>query len=466
MKNTPKTFSPPNIVFLMSDDHAAHAMSCYHRGLIETPNLDRIAREGALLPNCFCTNSICTPSRASILTGQYPHKNGAITFNAYDANCITFPQLFRRNGYHTAMIGKWHLQCEPVGFDSWCVLPGQGVYRDPIFIENGREIRKQGYLTDIITDLTIEAIEKIPEGQPFCICSHHKAPHDPFIPADRHAGLFADMEIPEPENLFDDFATRSEVLHQSEQRIGSGYTAYPEETGHITDPVERKKAQYQTYIKQYLRTVTAIEENTGRLLEFLDEKGLTDNTIVIYTSDQGFFLGEHGWYDKRFMYEESLRMPFLIRYPREIPAGSTPGDLMLNIDVAPTLLEFAGLEVPEEMQGSSFAPQLRGESVAGWRDGIYYRYYLSHFNTPPHWGIRTQDHKLIYYHDSEEWELYDLRADPMEMNNLYGHPEHQERIRQLKQRIVELREEFGDVESAEEGNARAAKHLGRKTRLS
>jgi arylsulfatase A-like enzyme len=455
----------PNILFILSDDHAAHAMSCYHPRLLNTPHLDRIADEGARLTHCFCTNSICTPSRASILTGLYPHKHGAVTFNAPDAHCKTFPQILRREGYHTALIGKWHLQCEPTGFDTWSILPGQGDYVDPEFIENGRTVKKSGYVTDLITDMTLEAIRNRPKDRPFCILCHHKAPHDPWIPDLKHAHLFADTDLPEPENLFDDFATRAEAPQQSTQTIGAGHTQFEKETAHILDPVERKRAQYQHYIKNYLRCCASIDDNTGRLLDYLDESGLADNTIVIYSSDQGFFLGEHGWYDKRFMYEESLRMPFLIRYPNHIPAGTLPNDLILNIDFAPTLLEFAGVEIPEDLQGTSFASQLQGESVEGWRDGIYYRYYRSHFNTPPHWGVRTRDHKLIFYHDSDEWELYDLRRDPMEMNNLIEEVGQQQTVQRLRQMIIDLREEFDDHETAEEGNARAAGVLGNKNKL-
>jgi len=427
-----------------------------------TPNLDRIANEGVRLDNCFCTNSICTPSRATILTGKYAHVNGAVTFNAMDPTHVTFPQLLRYSGYYTAMIGKWHLHAEPVGFDYWNVVPGQGKYFDPDFIEMGRPKTYEGYVTDIITDITLDALENRPKDQPFCVLYHHKAPHDPFLYDDKHAHLFEDGEIPEPENLFDDYANRSEVLKQSTQYIGSptpGHTLYEEETGHITDLVERRKAQYQTYIKSYLRCVASINDNVGRVLDYLDENGLTDNTIVIYTSDQGFFLGEHGWYDKRFMYEESLRMPFIMRFPGKIEAGSMNGYLVLNTDFMPTLLDYAGLKIPEDMQGQSFRRIVEGEEVADWREAMYYRYYYSHFNTPAHWGVRTLKYKMIYYHDSDEWELYDLDKDSMEMVSVYDDPTYADVVAELTAKLDRLRDELGDTESAEEGNARAEREL-------
>jgi arylsulfatase A-like enzyme len=454
----------PNILFIMSDDHAAHAMSCYGGGVNQTPNLDRIAKEGMRLTNCFCTNSICTPSRAAILTGKYPHVNGAITFNPPDPAHATFPQILRKEGYYTAMVGKWHLDAEPVGFDYWSVLPDQGKYFDPDFMEMGRHTVKKGYVTDIITDMTLDLLRNRPQDKPFCLLCHHKAPHDNWQTDDKHAHLFEDEEIPEPSTLFDDYSTRAKAITASTQVIGSdvpGHTRYEKETGHISDPVERRKAQYQIYMKSYLRCVASIDDNVGRVLNFLDESGLAQNTIVVYTSDQGFFLGEHGWYDKRFMYEESLRMPFVVRYPEAIQPGTCCNDLVLNIDFAPTFLESAGIPAPEDMQGSSIMPLLEGAETPDWRQSMYYRYYYSHFNTPAHWGIRTREHKLIHYHDSEEWELYDLENDPMEMVNLYGNEECRSLVHSLKTELIRLREEFDDHDTAEQGNQRARRLLGR-----
>ena len=452
----------PNIIFAMSDDHAAHAMSCYNSRVNTTPYLDRVASEGMRLDSCFCTNSICTPSRAVILTGKYPHVNGSITFNALDPAQVTFPQLLRDAGYYTAMIGKWHLHVEPTGFDFWSVVPGQGRYHDPAFVEMGHRKTYPGYVTDIITDLTLQTLDKRPKDQPFCMLYHHKAPHDPWLTDDKHAHMYEDEDIPEPPNLFDDYANRAEAIKVSTQRIGSGspgHTSYDKETGHIKDPVERMKMQYQLYMKSYLRCVASIDDNFGRLLDYLDENGLTDNTILIYTSDQGFFLGEHGWYDKRFMYEESLRMPFVIRYPREIPAGSVDDHIVLNTDFAPMLLDYAGVTVPQDMQGRSFRQLLAGEEIPDWRESMYYRYYFSHFDTPAHWGIRTKQHKMIYYHESDEWELFDLVQDPMEMRSVYDNPNYAAVVAELKAELLRLRDEVGDTETAAEGNERAARLL-------
>ncbi|TFG74233.1 MAG: DUF4976 domain-containing protein, partial [Chrysiogenales bacterium] len=430
----------------------------------QTPNMDRIALEGMRLDNCFCTNSICTPSRASILTGLYSHKNGSIAFNSPDPNCITFPQLLRNDGYFTAMIGKWHLNIEPYGFDRWSVVPGQGQYFDPVFIDQGVRKTIPGYVTDITTDLTIEAIEDRPKDKPFCVLCHHKAPHDPWEHHPRHENLFPDGSIGEPTNLFDDYSGRARAVVQSTQRIGSdspGHTLYEDETGSIVDADERMRAQYQIYMQRYLRCVAAIDEGVGRLLDYLDQKDLTRDTIVIYTSDQGFFLGEHGWYDKRFMYEESLRMPFVVRYPAAIDAGGTDDHLILNTDFAATLLDFAGIGSPSSMQSESFRTILEGSEPHVWRDSFYYRYYYSHFNTPAHWGVRTDRHKLIYYHASDEWELYDIQADPMEMTNLYDLPEHAALVERLKRRLAELQDEVDDHESGADGDRRAAELMRR-----
>ena len=450
----------PNILFIMSDDHASMAMSCYGSYRNSTPSIDRIADEGVRLDNCFCTNSICTPSRASILTGLYAHRTGSIVFNAPDPRNVTFPQLLRNEGYYTAMIGKWHLYCEPTGFDRWAVLPSQGRYFDPVFVDQGVRRTIPGYVTDVTTDLAIEALEQRPADRPFCMMCHHKAPHDPWESHPRHDHLFPEGSIGEPENLFDDYATRARAVTESTQRIGSeqpGHTLYENETGHIADPDERMRAQYQIYMQRYLRCVTAIDEGVGRLLDYLDEQGLAENTIVVYTSDQGFFLGEHGWYDKRFMYEESLRMPFVMRHPASISPGTTNDKLILNTDFAPTFLDYAGTSPPAQMQGTSFRPLLAGGASDGWRDAFYYRYYYSHFRTPAHWGIRSMTHKLIYYHASDEWELFDLESDPAEMRNVYGEAENADLVLALKQQLTALQTEVGDVDSGPEGDERAAR---------
>ncbi len=448
----------PNIIFIMSDDHAAHVMGCYGSYRNTTPNLDRIAAEGIRLDNCFCTNSICTPSRASILTGKYPHMNGVMTFNALPSNQVTFPQMLRNAGYYTAMVGKWHLDCEPTGFDYWNVLPAQGKYHDPDFIDNGVKKVVPGYVTDIITDDTLSVLASRPKDRPFCLLSQHKAPHDMWESDDQHAAMFENVDIAEPETLFDDYDTRATAVQQSTQRIGAtrpGHTYFEAETGHITDPVSRKRAQYQEYMKRYLRCVASIDDNVGRILDYLDENDLTENTIIIYTSDQGFFLGEHGWYDKRFMYEESLRMPFVVRYPREIAASSADDHIILNTDFAATLLDYAGVEPHPDMQSESFRHILAGEEPAEWREIMYYRYYRSHFNTPSHWGVRTKQYKYIYYNMSMEHELYDLGNDAREIKNVYRDPEYREIARHLRGEVTRLQQELGDTDDSFEGETKA-----------
>ncbi len=452
----------PNIIYIMADDHAAHAMSCYGSYRNTTPNLDRIAAEGIRLDNCFCTNSICTPSRAAILTGKYPHKNGVLTFNALPANQVTFPQMLRNSGYFTAMVGKWHLDCEPTGFDYWNVLPGQGKYHEPDFIDNGVTKVYPGYVTDIITDLTLDVLESRPKDRPFCVLCHHKAPHDNWESDDRHASMFAQSDIPEPETLFDDYTSRATSVRQSTQGIGAahpGHTVYEAETGHITDPTLRRRAQYQEYMKRYLRCVASIDDNVGRILRFLDINDLADNTIIIYTSDQGFFLGEHGWYDKRFMYEESLRMPFVVRYPREIPPGGKDDHIILNTDFAATLLDYARVEPDPGMQSESFRTILAGDDPDDWRAVMYYRYYRSHFNTPSHWGVRTKRYKYIYYNMSCEHELYDLLDDPRELKNVYEDPGHREIARCLKEEVLRLQRELDDTDDSFQGEMKARELL-------
>ena len=421
------------MLFFMSDDHAASAVSAYGGPLgsvCPTPNIDRLAREGMLFRNCFVTNSICTPSRAAIFSGKYAHKNGVYKFTAMDQSQPTLPKAMQRAGYHTALIGKYHLHANPVGLDYWSVLPGQGRYHDPEFVEmgdqhasgwihRGRTTSYPGHSSDVIADKALEYLRsRSRDEQPFMLFCQFKAPHDTWEYAPRYRDFLADIEVPEPATLFDDYEGRSDALRKQLQYIGSDW-------GHHTDFVAetqqlqgraRKKLQYQLYLKKYLRCVRGVDDNVGRILDYLDESGLAANTLVCYTSDQGFFLGEHGLYDKRFMYEESLRSPLLVRWPGEIEAGATNGDIVLNVDFASTLLELAGGEPLPAAQGRSFAAQLRGQAPADWRSSMYYRYYLSHFETEPHWGVRTLTHKLIYFNRLDQWELYDLQSDPAELS--------------------------------------------------
>ena len=463
----------PNIIFIMSDDHAAHAMSCYGSRINETPNLDRIANEGMRFSNCFCTNSICGPSRASILTGTYNHINGMTTLaTKMDGRQLTFPKLLQKQGYQTAVIGKWHLGHggvhDPTGFDYWNVLPGQGLYHNPEMIDAGGRKVVNGYVTDIITDMCLDWLGQRDRDRPFCLLYHHKAPHRSWEPDEKHARMYEDIDIPEPETFNDDYSNRAAAAAEARMRVDRDFNErdlkQPVPSG--LSPEAEKSWKYQRYIKDYLRCVASVDDNVGRLLDYLDEEGLTENTIVIYTSDQGFFLGDHGWYDKRFMYEESLRMPFVIRYPREIKAGTVNDNMILNVDFPLTFLDYAGIDPPEEMQGTSFRRLLNGGTPEGWQTSMYYRYWmhLAHHNVYSHYGVRTLRHKLIYYYadalgqegaidDSRppEWELFDLEKDPCELNNVYHDPAYADTVTELKAELDRLQQQVGDEPYEERG---------------
>ncbi len=439
----------PNVVFVMADDHAAHAISAYGSRVNETPSLDRIAREGMLFRNAFVTNSICTPSRAAILTGAYSHRNGVPVFNRFDGSQPTVATLLQAAGYHTGMIGKWHLGSDPVGFDRWEILPGQGVYRDPVLYTATGETTYSGrYVTDVITDLGIDFIRRRPKDRPFFLMLHHKAPHREWTPDERHRRMFEGRTIPEPPTLWDDYETRTDALRENRQRVADDLT--PRDLKREPPPGlegrDLARWQYQRYMQDYLACVQSVDDNVGRLLDFLKESGLERDTIVVYTSDQGFFLGDHGLYDKRFMYEESLRMPVLVRWPQVIRPGSRTEALALNLDFAPTFLEAAGARVPASMQGRSLVPLLRGEAPADWRTAIYYRYYHDpgHHDTRAHYGVRTATHKLIHFWTKGQWELFDLRADPAELRNLYGRPGQEAVTAELKATLARLRAELLD----------------------
>ncbi len=441
----------PNIVFIMTDDHAAHAIGAYGSRVNRTPNLDRLAREGALLRNVFATNAICTPSRAAILTGQYSHVNGVTVFNRFDSTRTTVARLLQQGGYYTAMVGKWHLGSDPAGFDRWEILPGQGAYENPVlYTAEGEKTYAGRYVTDVITDLALDVLERRPRQKPFFLMVHHKAPHRPWQPDASHAAQFARLRIPEPATFWDWYATRTDALRENQQRVAADLTrrdlklkpppelagpelaawlgTKPETVAVVQDgrtvtltgePLARWK--YQRYMQDYLATVQSVDDNVGRLLTYLDRSGLARNTIVVYTSDQGFFLGDHGLFDKRFMYDESLRMPFLVRWPAGIKRGTTSNAIALNVDFAPTFLDAAGVAVPAEMQGRSLLPVLRSRPPADWRTSMYYRYYHDpgDHNTRAHYGVRTLTHKLIHYWKKDQWELFDLAADPSELHNLY-----------------------------------------------
>jgi len=452
----------PNILYIMSDDHAAHAISAYGSKINRTPNIDRIGRDGMRFDNCFCTNSICTPSRGVILTGQYSHITGVKTLaDPLDPARQNVAKLLRAAGYQTGMIGKWHLHKDPSGFDYWKILPGQGVYHDPVMIENGEKKKLTGYVSDLIADASLEFLKRRDKTRPFFLMCHHKAPHRPWQPDAKHAHMYDGADIPEPSNLYDHYENRAQPAREAKMRVGEHMTKTDvkrELPADLQGDALRKWA-YQYYMKDYLRCVASVDDNVGRLLDYLDAEGLSKNTIVMYASDQGFFLGDHGWFDKRFMYEESLRMPLLVRYPGVVKAGSVNRDMVLNLDFAETFLDFAGAPVPDDMQGRSFRPILEGRTPKDWRKSMYYRYWmhLSGHNVAAHYGVRTQRWKLIYYYGKAlgatgavdrdtppEWELFDLQNDPREMKNLYGDPQYAATVKQLKAELAALRKQYRD----------------------
>ncbi len=441
----------------MSDDHAAHAISAYGSKVNKTPNIDRIGKEGMRFSNCFVVNSICTPSRAAILTGKYSHLNGVPVFNRFNGGQWTLAKELQGAGYHTGMIGKWHLQSDPTGFDYWNILPGQGKYHDPVFIEMGKTNRfKESYATDLIADFSIDFLEKRPKDKPFFLMSHHKAPHRPWEPDAKHAKLFENAKIPEPETFNDDYQNRSAAATEATMRIDRDLTP-----GDVkqTPPAELSAAElkqwkYQRYMRDYLACIASVDDNVGRVLDYLEKNGLSKNTIVIYTSDQGFFLGDHNWFDKRFMYEESLRMPFLIRYPEKIKAGKVNEAMILNVDFAPTFLEYAGLKTPTEVQGRSIVPLLGGTKPKDWRTSMYYRYYHypADHKVQPHYGVRDERYKLIHFDRINEWELFDLKNDPRELKSVYDDPGYSDvrkkMLAELKRLRIELddRDQFADIQ--------------------
>ncbi|HET8550478.1 MAG TPA: sulfatase [Bryobacteraceae bacterium] len=457
-----QTARRPNILYIMSDDHAAHAIGAYGSRINQTPNIDRIAREGVRLEKCFCTNSICTPSRAAILTGQYSHINGVKTLqDPLDPERQNAAKLLQAGGYSTAVIGKWHLHKDPAGFDYWNILPGQGLYHNPVFIDMGERKKHSGYATDLITDFSLDWLRRRPKDKPFVLMCHHKAPHRPWQPAPKYAQLFDDRQIPEPNNLFDDYADRSRAARDATMRVGEHMNKTDLKTEIPADLKgnDLRRWAYQIYMKDYLRCVQSVDDGVGRLLDYLRDQQFEQDTVVIYTSDQGFFLGDHGWFDKRFMYEESLRMPFLVRYPREIRRATVNRDLILNIDFAELFLDYAGLRAPADMQGRSFRANLRGQTPKDWRQSMYYRYWmhLADHGVAAHYGVRTHTHKLVYYHGKPlgssgavnretgtEWELFDLKKDPREMRSVYGDPAYAPVRADLTRELQRLQQACGD----------------------
>lgn len=481
-----KNAQKPNIIVIFSDDHALQAISAYGSPYVKTPNIDRIANEGAIFKNTFCTNSICAPSRAVLLTGKYNHINGQYdnrTGTRINTGQPMFPQYLQHNGYQTAWIGKWHINNHPQHFDYWKILPGQGLYYNPDFINmDSSRVRVDGYATDIITD---EALSWLDTGRdrskPFSLVIGHKAPHREWQPDVQDLHAFDDKTFPVPDNFFDEYAGRKaaqfQLMEIKDLRWDYDLKVNTEDVGYVKRMTSNQKAgwdkyyesenarldttkmtpkevalwKYQRYMHDYMACIISLDRNIGRVLDYLDKKGLSENTIVIYSSDQGFYLGEHGWFDKRFMYEQSLRMPFVMRYPKIIKQKTVINDMIVNLDFAPTILELAGVTVPSDMQGKSVLPLVqKGKVPVKWRKSMYYHYYEfpdSH-RVMPHFGVRTDRYKLIYFYGDESfWEFYDLNTDPQEMKNGYGDQRNDKIILQLKKELKTLMMQYYDTDA-------------------
>ena len=467
-----KTAARPNILFIFTDDHACQALGAYGSKINKTPHMDRLAKEGMLFSNCCVTNSICAPSRAVIQTGKYNHLNGVITNGVRsDGTQQTFPKLLQKAGYQTAIVGKWHLRSIPTGFDYSEVLPGQGNYYNPRMLIGGTNVKHTGYTTDIITDLGLNWLKnKRDQSKPFMLMLQHKAPHRNWQPGPKHLTMYDDVTIPAPETLFDDYAGRRTAAKTQDMTIKKTMTSFDLKLTpprNLTD--EQRKAwdaaynpkneafrkanlqgddlirwKYQRYIKDYLRCIASVDDNIGRVLAYLDEAGLADNTVTIYCSDQGFYLGEHGWFDKRFMYTESFRTPLIVRWPGVAKPGSVNNDIVSNLDLPETFLEIAGLTPPADMQGASLKPLLTGKTPADWRKSLYYHYYEfpGAHSVRRHYGVVTDRYKLIYFYNLDEWELYDLAKDPREMKSLHADPAYAKTLATLKAELKRLRKEL------------------------
>jgi len=482
----------PNIVYIMSDDHAYQAISAYGgilKDLAPTPNIDRLAINGMRFDRCLVTNSISGPCRAVVLTGKYSHLNGFVKNEGqkpFDGAQQTFPKLLQNSGYTTAMIGKWHLGSDPTGFDYWEILPGQGNYYNPDFINKDGRHREEGYVTELITDKCIKWINEAKNsGKPFMVMMHHKAPHREWQPGPDELTLYKDITFPEPETLFDDYSGRGKAVNSQDMTISGTMRlaedlkmfkdpGVPKTTGlnrmnpqqeaawdSVYNPIIRKfydsviegddlvRFKYQRYLQDYLACIAAVDKSVGEVLDYLKANGLDKNTIVIYASDQGFYLGEHGWFDKRFIFEESYRTPLLIQWPGVAKPGSVNKDIVSNIDFAETMLEMAGVEIPSDMQGMSMVPLLKGRKPVSWRKEHYYHYYEypgSHM-VKRHYGISNDRYKLVhYYYNIDEWELYDRQADPLEMKNFYNDPDYETVKKKLHRRLDRIMEKYGDSE--------------------
>ncbi|OHB49731.1 MAG: hypothetical protein A2Y10_05705 [Planctomycetes bacterium GWF2_41_51] len=479
----------PNILFIMSDDHACQSIGAYGSKINKTPHIDRIANEGAILLKNTCANSICSPSRASILTGKHSHINGVKNnTDVFDGSQQTFPKLLQKAGYKTGIIGKWHLHSNPTGFDHWDILPGQGHYYNPDFINEKGKRRVQGYNTDIITDFALNWMrQQEKSGSPFMLMCNYKAVHRPWLPNLKHLHLYEDNDIPQPPTLFDDYfgrqspITKQKMTIAKDMLLGYDLQVKPVDSNDINDlrmcdkpdsdynrmnqeqkriwnsfyELENEKFKkanlngkelinwkYQRFIKDYIKCVASLDENIGRLLNYVDQSGIAEETVIIYCSDQGLFLGEHGFFDKRWMYEESLSMPFVIRWPKTIKPKTTFSELTQNIDIAPTLLEIAQVDIPNNIQGRSFLSNLQGKKVK-WRKSLYYHYCdVQGHNVAPHEGVFTQRYKLIHFYKTREWEFYDLNSDPYEMVSRYHDPYYMDKIIELKRELHSLKQYY------------------------
>ena len=482
----------PNILFIFTDDHAFQAISAYQSRLADlapTPNIDRIASNGIRFDKAYVTNSICAPSRASVLTGAHSHVNGHRTNgDTFDGSQITFPKLLRENGYTTALIGKWHLKSVPTGFDHWEILPGQGHYYNPDVISATDTTVVDGYVTDIITDKSLEWLtENKGSGKPFMLMLQHKAPHREWEKGPDHLNLYEDVTFPEPDNLFDDYANRGtaaktqDMTIEKTMQMGSdlkiwddenkGSPAYNRTYGRMNeeqranwdatyDPIiadfkamelqgeELVRWKYQRYMRDYLATIRSVDDNVGRVLNYLEENGLSENTLIVYTSDQGFYLGEHGWFDKRFMYEESFRTPLLMQWKGKIPEGITNDKLVSNLDFAQTFLDVAEVPAPDRMQGRSLVPLMMGKTPENWRDYLYYHYYEfpAVHSVRKHEGVTGEKYKLIHFYELDEWELYDLEKDPMEMNNIYEDNSYDSIKNVMTDRLKRIKTQYGVIQ--------------------
>lgn len=469
----------PNVIFILSDDHTSQAIGAYgspFRSIGPTPNIDRLAAEGALFRNAFCTNSISGPSRASIITGKYSNANGFyknVGAAPFDSTQMTFPMMLHDNGYTTALFGKWHLESTPQGFDHYKIHVGQGQYWDPVWIEDGKRYKDKGYATTRTADSALEWLEERDMDKPFCMLLHFKAPHRPWEPEPKYEHLYDGTVMPYPETFDDDYSTREKTAGNTEMTIEHHLTPEdlkvpaPEgldaaaakkwnkmgQKGEFWTPSDTlsgyalKQWKYQRYVKDYLATAKSVDDQVGRLMQYLKEKGLDENTIVIYCGDQGFYLGEHGWFDKRFMYEESMRMPFIVRWPEKIKGHTEIEDMISNVDFAPTVLELCGVAPDKGMQGESYADLFTGQKRQH-KQSIYYHYYEYPFwhHVQPHYGIRTDRYKLIhFYYDIDVWEMYDLRKDPDELHNIYNDPDYESVRDSLMHELGSRQAQYGDT---------------------